>query len=133
MVTSTEDLPHNMRILVVDDHSMTRNLVRSILRGVGFTNVFLAENGRQAFHFLKEASYDLVICDWNMPDVTGIELLRVVRSDNNMKHIPFLLLTAEVFKENVEEAMKAGVTDYIAKPFTADVLLEKIRTAIKKG
>lgn len=132
-MSGVDDLPKNMRILVVDDHSMTRNLVRSILKGVGFNNIYLAENGRQAFLFLKEDAYDLVICDWNMPDVTGIELLRVVRSDPKMMHIPFLLLTAEVFKENVKEAMEAGVSDYIAKPFTADILLEKIRGAVKKG
>lgn len=113
-------------ILVVDDQAATRILVRTILKSVGFTDVLLADCGATALELLRTESVNLVIADWNMPNGNGIELLREVRERENLKNVPFLMLTAEAYRENVSEALAAGVTDYIAKPFTAAILLEKV-------
>ncbi len=120
-------LDFSMKILVVDDFSTMRRIVRSILKQIGFHDIDEAENGHQAFIKLSsDDSYDLVISDWNMPEMTGIELLRLVRSTENLKAIPFLMVTAEAKKENIIEAVKFGVNNYIVKPFTAETLQEKI-------
>ena len=114
------------KILVVDDHLLTRDMVRIILKGLGFLNVDTAENGNVALERLNDGGYALVICDWNMPQCSGLELLRAVRAGGVCPSIPFLMLTAEAYRESVREAVKAGVTDYISKPFTAGVLQQKI-------
>lgn len=116
----------NIRILSVDDFSTMRRIVKNILRQLGYANVDEAENGAEALSALREKKYDLVISDWNMPVKTGIELLKDVRADPNLKDVPFLMVTAEAEKDNVIEAVKAGVNNYILKPFTAKVLEEKI-------
>jgi two-component system chemotaxis response regulator CheY len=116
----------NMRILSVDDFSTMRRIVKNILRQLGYQNVDEAENGAEALQAMKEKKYDLVISDWNMPVKTGIELLRDVRSDPALKNTPFLMVTAEAEKENVVEAVKAGVNNYVLKPFTAKILEEKL-------
>ncbi len=116
----------NIRFLVVDDFSTMRRIVRNLLKELGFTNVDEAEDGQIALHKLQNTSYDFVVSDWNMPNMTGIELLRAVRADANLKKLPFLMITAEAKKENIIEAATAGASGYIVKPFTAATLDEKL-------
>ena len=116
----------NMKILIVDDFSTMRRIVRNLLKQLSFNNVDEAEDGDVALEKLKAGSYDFVITDWNMPNMTGLELLKAIRSDDNLKALPVLLITAEAEKENVVLAAEAGVNDYIVKPFTGDVLQQKI-------
>ena len=120
------------RFLVVDDFATMRKIVRNLLRQLGYQQIDEAEDGVVALRKLKATKYDMIICDWNMPNMTGIELLKEVRSDESVKAIPFLMVTAEANKENVIEAVKAGVSNYIVKPFTADTLSGKIDAVIKK-
>jgi two-component system chemotaxis response regulator CheY len=116
----------NMKILIVDDFSTMRRIVRNLLKQLSFNNVDEAEDGDVALEKLKDGSYDFVITDWNMPNMTGLELLKAVRADASLKDLPVLLITAEAEKENVVLAAEAGVNDYIVKPFTGDVLQQKI-------
>jgi two-component system, chemotaxis family, chemotaxis protein CheY len=116
----------NMKILVVDDFQTMRRIIRNYLRQLGFNNVEEAEDGDVALAKLNEAPFDFVITDWNMPKMTGIDLLKAIRSQNNFRNIPVLIITAEAEKENVVQAAQAGVNDYIVKPFTPEVLQAKI-------
>lgn len=116
----------NMKILAVDDFSTMRRIVRNILRQLGYNNISEAEDGVAALESLKQDPVDFVISDWNMPNMTGLELLKAVRADANLKDIPVLLVTAEALKDNVVEAVKSGASGYIVKPFTAETLKEKI-------
>ncbi len=116
----------SMKILVVDDFSTMRRIIKNILKQIGFTDIDEAENGQVALSKINDNNYDLVVSDWNMPEMTGIELLKAVRAKEAIKDTPFLMVTAEAKKENVVEAVKAGVNNYIVKPFTAEVLQEKI-------
>ena len=116
----------NMKILVVDDFSTMRRIVRNILKQLSFNNVDEAEDGDVALEKLKNGSYDFVITDWNMPNMTGLDLLKAIRADAKLMNMPVLLITAEAEKENVVLAAQAGVNDYIVKPFTGDVLQQKI-------
>jgi two-component system chemotaxis response regulator CheY len=120
------DTNKKIKILVVDDFATMRKVIRNLLKQSGYENVTEAEDGVAAMNVLKTTKIDFVISDWNMPNMTGIELLRAVRSDNDLGTMPFLMVTAESLKENVVEAVKAGVSNYIVKPFTAEVLGEKI-------
>ena len=122
----------NMNILIVDDFSTMRRIVRNLLKQLSFNNVDEAEDGDVALEKLKNGSYDFVITDWNMPNMTGIELLKAVRSDAEISATPFLMVTAEALQDNVIAAVKAGVSNYIVKPFTAEVLSEKIGKIIEK-
>jgi two-component system chemotaxis response regulator CheY len=115
-----------MRFLVVDDFSTMRRIVRNILKQLGHSEVEEAENGREALQKLQREPFDFIISDWNMPTMDGLELLRAVRADPRLKTVPFLMVTAESKQENVVEAIKSGVSNYIVKPFTADVLKGKI-------
>jgi len=115
-----------MKILIVDDFSTMRRIVRNILKQLSFNNVDEAEDGDVALEKLKNGDYDFVITDWNMPNMTGLDLLKAIRSDVRLKDMPVLLITAEAEKENVVLAAQAGVNDYIVKPFTGDVLQQKI-------
>lgn len=115
-----------MKILVVDDFATIRRILRTLLKKIGLTNVIEAEDGSSALNVLKKNEVDLIICDWNMPYMSGIELLKAVRGDESLKDIPFLMLTAEGQKEKVSEAVQAGVTNYIVKPFTADSIQDKL-------
>ena len=119
----------NMKILAVDDFSTMRRIVRNILKQLGYSNIDEAENGEEAWQMLQKGGYDLVVSDWNMPVKTGIELLKDVRADANLKNLPFLLVTAEGEKSRVIEAIKSGCSNFILKPFTAKVMQEKL-TAI---
>jgi two-component system chemotaxis response regulator CheY len=119
-------------ILVADDYALTRDMIRSILKQLGFQNVIAVEDGKKALERMNSETIDLVICDWNMPLMSGIEVLRAMRVDEKLKSIPFLMLTAEAYKENVFEAAKSGVTEYVSKPFTAQVLADKIANALTR-
>ena len=127
-----DDVDKSICILIADDYALTRDLVRSILKQLGFLNVVTAEDGRKALDKIRNEQIDFVICDWNMPEMSGFEVLRAVRADANIKNIPFLMLTAEAYKENVEAALKAGVSDYIVKPFSAQVLTDKLEGLMRK-
>ncbi|HEC24435.1 MAG TPA: response regulator [bacterium] len=116
----------SMKILIVDDFSTMRRIIKNILKQIGFANIDEAENGEIALSKIIDGDYDFVISDWNMPEMSGIELLKKVRTSETVKDLPFLMVTAESKKENVIEAVKAGVNNYIVKPFTAEVLQEKI-------
>ena len=126
------DIDKNMRILVVDDFATMRKVIKNLLRQTGYQNVTEAEDGVVALKELRSQKIDFVISDWNMPNMTGIELLKAVRADSELSSLPFLMVTAESLKENVLEAVKAGVSNYIVKPFTAEVLSEKIEKIIEK-
>lgn len=115
-----------MKILVVDDFATMRRIIRTILKQLGYDNVEEAEDGLQAYTRLKKGGIDLVITDWNMPNMDGLEFMKRAKSEQGTKNIPFLFVTAEAEKEKVVAAVQAGVNNYIVKPFTADVLKEKI-------
>jgi two-component system chemotaxis response regulator CheY len=115
-----------IKILVVDDMSTMRRIVKNILKQLGYANVEEAENGQEGLTKLKAGGFGFVVSDWNMPVMTGIEMLRAIRADEAIKGIPVLMVTAEAQQENLIEAVKAGVSNYIVKPFTAETLQEKI-------
>lgn len=119
----------NLKILVVDDHQTMRQIVRKSLGELGFANVTEAVDGLDALSKLGKDQFGFIISDWNMPNMMGLDLLKAVRGDDKFKGIPFLMVTAEAKKENVFEAAKAGVSQYIVKPFSVSALEEKI-TAI---
>jgi two-component system chemotaxis response regulator CheY len=121
----------NARILVVDDFSTMRRIVKGILKRLGYREIDEAEDGQMALKRLKGTRYQLIICDWNMPVMTGLDLLKAVRSDEELKGIPFLMVTAEAKKENILEAIQAGVSNYIVKPFTEEVLSKKLEDIFK--
>jgi two-component system, chemotaxis family, chemotaxis protein CheY len=116
----------DMKILVVDDMATMRHMVKYIFKQLGFTNIEEAENGKDALDKLKAGKFDLVVSDWNMPVMPGIELLKNIRADASLKHIPVLMVTAEAQKDNLMEAIQAGVSNYIAKPFTAETIKQKL-------
>ncbi|MGZ9274099.1 MAG: chemotaxis response regulator CheY [Nitrospira sp.] len=121
----------NMKILVVDDMSTMRRIVKNILKQLGFNNLEEAENGQEALTKLKADTYGFVVSDWNMPVMMGIDMLRAIRADEKLKAIPVLMVTAEAQKENLMEAVKAGVSNYVVKPFTAETMQEKINKIFK--
>ena len=121
----------NMKILVVDDMVTMRRIVKNILKQLGFANVEEAENGQEALQKLRADSYGFVVSDWNMPVMTGIDMLRAIRADEKLKTTPVLMVTAEAQQSNLVEAVQAGVSNYIVKPFTAEILQEKIAKIFK--
>jgi len=117
----------DMKILVVDDFPTMRRIVKTLLRQLGYTNIIEAEDGELAYKLLKATpDIEFIVSDWNMPNMTGLELLKTVRADEKFKHLPFLMVTAEAEKENIIEAVKSGVSNYVVKPFTAATLKEKM-------
>ena len=122
----------NMKVLVVDDFATMRRIVKNILNQIGLKNIIEADDGSTALEVLKKDKVDLIMSDWNMPKVTGLELLKAVRSDESMQDIPFLMVTAEGQKDSVIQTVQAGVSDYIIKPFTADTVKEKLERMFKK-
>lgn len=116
----------NMKILVVDDFLTMRRIIINLLRQLGFNNVVEAADGQQALERVQQEPIDLIVSDWNMPNMTGIEFLKHVRADEKTKKIPFIMVTAEGKKENVIAAVHAGVSNYIVKPFNAATLKEKM-------
>ena len=121
-----------MKILVVDDFATMRKVIRNILKQVQYENIVEAEDGLAALNVLKSQKIDFVISDWNMPNMTGYDLLKAVRADAEIGKTPFLMVTAESLQENVVAAVKAGVSNYIVKPFTAETLNEKITKIMEK-
>ena len=119
-------IDNDLKFLVVDDFSTMRRIVKNLLKELGFTNVDEAEDGAAALHKLRAGKFDFVISDWNMPNMTGIDLLRAIRQDPALKHLPVLMVTAEAKKENILEAAQANASGYVVKPFTAATLDEKL-------
>jgi two-component system, chemotaxis family, chemotaxis protein CheY len=121
----------SMKIMVVDDMSTMRRIVKNLLKQLGFANVDEAENGQEALVKLRANKFGFVVSDWNMPVMSGIQLLRAIRADEGLKAIPVLMVTAEAQKENIIEAVQAGVSNYVVKPFTAEILQEKMAKIFK--
>ncbi len=123
-----------MKTLVVDDFATMRKIVKNVLRQIDITNVTEAENGKQAIEILKaDQGFELIVSDWIMPEMTGIEFLKACKADEAIKNIPFVMVTAEAQKDSVLEAIKAGVDNYIVKPFTPDNLQKAIEKAKAKA
>ena len=120
----------NMPILIVDDYKTMLRIIRNLLRQLNFTNIEEATDGSMALRKLREKDFGLVISDWNMEPMTGFQLLKEVRADAKLKNIPFVMITAEAKTENVIAAKKAGVSNYIVKPFNAETLKGKLVTVI---
>lgn len=120
----------NMNILIVDDYKTMLRIIRNLLKQIGFENVEEATDGTMALEKLKEKTYGLVISDWNMEPMTGFDLLKNVRADEKYKAVPFILITAESKAENVAAAVKAGVSNYIVKPFNAETLKSKLTAVL---
>jgi len=116
----------NMKVLIVDDFAGMRKIVGNILKHIGFKNIIEADDGKSALKVLKKGKVDLILSDWNMPEMPGIDLLKAVRSDGELKDIPFVMVTAEAHKDNIVEAVKAGVSGYVVKPFTAETISDKL-------
>ena len=119
-------LDFKIKVLVVDDFSTMRRILKNILKQIGYSDIEEAEDGNSALARLRQGGFGLVVSDWNMPNMTGLDLLKAIRADNALNNMPVLMVTAEAKKENVMDAIKAGVNNYVVKPFTADVLKEKI-------
>ena len=122
----------NMKILIVDDFSTMRRIIKNLLRDLGFTNTEEADDGHSALPMLQGAKFDFLITDWNMPGMTGIELLKAVRADDKIASLPVLMVTAEAKREQIIEAAQAGVNGYVVKPFTAAALKEKIEKIFER-
>lgn len=123
----------NMKILVVDDFSTMRSIIKKLLKDLGFSNISEADDGTTGLPMLQSGSFDFLVTDWNMPGMTGIDLLKAVRADEKLKSLPVLLVTAEAKREQIFEAAKAGVNGYVVKPFTAQVLKEKIEKIFERA
>ena len=117
----------NMKVLIVDDFATMRRILKNILKQIGFSNIAEADDGKTALAKLKDRKFDLVLCDWNMPEMSGLELLQNIRSDDALKDTPFVMVTAEAQKDNILDAVKAGVSNYVVKPFTAETIGEKLK------
>ena len=115
-----------MKILIVDDFSTMRRIIKNLLRDLGFNNTAEADDGKTALPMLKTGEFQFLVTDWNMPGMQGIDLLKAVRSEENLKTLPVLMVTAEQKREQIVAAAEAGVSGYIVKPFTAATLKEKI-------
>lgn len=117
----------NMKVLVVDDFPTMRRITKTLMKQLGYSNMIEAEDGKQALEMLqKDTTIEFIVSDWNMPNMTGLELLQAVRADEKLKKLPFLMVTAEAEQDNIMAAVKSGVSNYIVKPFTAQTLQEKL-------
>ncbi|AYA63707.1 MULTISPECIES: chemotaxis response regulator CheY [unclassified Alteromonas] len=116
----------SMKILVVDDFSTMRRIIKNLLKDLGFSNIQEADDGSTALPMLQQGDFEFVVTDWNMPGMQGIDLLRAIRADDKLKHLPVLMVTAEAKKEQIVAAAQAGVNGYVVKPFTAATLKEKL-------
>ena len=119
-------MDNNMKILIVDDFSTMRRIIKNLLRDLGYTNTQEADDGLTALPMLKGGNFEFLVTDWNMPGMQGIDLLKAVRADAELASLPVLMVTAEQKREQIVEAAQAGVNGYIVKPFTAQTLKEKI-------
>jgi two-component system chemotaxis response regulator CheY len=125
-------LKKDIKILVVDDFSTMRRIIKNLLRDLGFQNITEADDGKTALPILKQGGIEFLVTDWNMPGMTGIELIGEVRKDPKLAHIPILMVTAEAKREQIIAAAQAGVNGYVVKPFTATVLKEKIEKIFER-
>ncbi|RMJ05869.1 Chemotaxis protein CheY [Marinobacter litoralis] len=121
-----------MKILIVDDFSTMRRIIKNLLRDLGFTNTDEADDGNTALPMLKNGHYDFLVTDWNMPGMSGFDLLKAVRADESLKNLPVLMVTAEAKRDQIVAAAQAGVNGYVVKPFTAAVLKEKIEKIFER-
>lgn len=121
-----------MKILIVDDFATMRRIIKNLLRDLGFNNTQEADDGLTAIPMLNAGNYDFLVTDWNMPGMTGFDLLKHVRADPDLKDLPILMVTAESKREQIVAAAQAGVNGYIVKPFTAAVLKEKIEKIFER-
>jgi two-component system chemotaxis response regulator CheY len=121
----------DMKVLVVDNSAPMRRAIRGVFSQIGFRNIIWAGDGSEALEKFGKEKADLIVSDWDMPMMNGLELLKAVRSDEGLKDIPFIMITAEVGKENVLKAIKAGVNSYITKPFTLDTVSKKLKKLFK--
>ncbi|MEG3768526.1 chemotaxis response regulator CheY [Alteromonas sp. 14N.309.X.WAT.G.H12] len=121
-----------MKILVVDDFSTMRRIIKNLLKDLGFSNIQEADDGSTALPMLQQGDFDFVVTDWNMPGMQGIDLLRAIRADDKLKHLPVLMVTAEAKKEQIVAAAQAGVNGYVVKPFTAGTLKEKLERIFER-
>lgn len=119
-------LNKDIKILIVDDFSTMRRIIKNLLRDLGYNNTFEADDGATALPMLETGDFQFVITDWNMPIMQGIELLRKIRENPKLKSLPVLMVTAEAKREQIVTAAQAGVNGYIVKPFTADILKDKL-------
>ncbi len=122
----------NMKILIVDDFSTMRRIIKNLLRDLGFTNTHEADDGLTALPMLQSGNFDFLVSDWNMPGMTGIDLLKAVRADPKLAKLPVLMVTAETKREQIIMAAEAGVNGYVIKPFTAGTLEEKINKIFER-
>ncbi len=120
-----------MRILVVDDSSTMRRIIINTLNKIGYSEIIEASNGREGLDRLAVHAVDLVVTDWNMPEMTGIEFIRSLRAGDKTRALPVLMVTTNAAKDDIVEALKAGVNNYVVKPFTPDTIKEKIEAALK--
>jgi two-component system chemotaxis response regulator CheY len=125
-------LKKQIKILIVDDFSTMRRIIKNLLRDLGFSNTYEADDGNTALPMLKNGDYDFVVTDWNMPGMQGIDLLKEIRKDQALCHIPVLMVTAEAKREQIIEAAQSGVNGYIIKPFTAATLKEKLEKIFER-
>ena len=116
----------SIKVLVVDDFATMRRIVKGVLKQLGYNDIIEAEDGEQALKELKKEKIGLIVSDWNMPNMTGLDLLKAVRSDDTLKDTPFLMVTAEGQKENVVQSVQAGASNYIVKPFTPETFSAKL-------
>ncbi|MCB1646453.1 MAG: chemotaxis response regulator CheY [Pseudomonadales bacterium] len=121
-----------MKILIVDDFSTMRRIIKNLLRDLGYTNTQEADDGKTALPLLQSGGFDFLVTDWNMPGMTGIDLLKAVRADEKLRKLPVLMVTAEAKRDQIVEAAQAGVNGYVVKPFTAAALKEKIEKIFER-
>ncbi len=124
--------PADLKFLIVDDFSTMRRIVRGLLKESGYVNAEEAEDGAVALNMLKNTKFDFVVSDINMPNMNGFELLKAVKADDSLKHIPVLMVTAEARKEDIVLAAQTGAAGYIVKPFTKATLEEKVQKILQK-
>ncbi len=115
-----------IKYLVVDDFSTMRRIVKNLLQELGYQNIQEADDGKTAWPMLQAGGFDFVITDWNMPLMPGLDLLKAIRADEKLKSLPVLMVTAEAKREQIVEAVQAGVSGYVVKPFTAEILKQKL-------
>jgi two-component system chemotaxis response regulator CheY len=115
-----------IKYLVVDDFSTMRRIVKNLLQELGYQNIQEADDGKTAWPMLQAGNFDFVITDWNMPLMPGLDLLKAIRADEKLKSLPVLMVTAEAKREQIVEAVQAGVSGYVVKPFTAEILKQKL-------
>lgn len=123
----------DMQILIVDDFSTMRRIIKNLLRDLGFSNIQEADDGVTALPILREGDFDLLVTDWNMPDMSGIDLVQEIRKDARLASLPVLMVTAEAKRDQIVEAAHAGINGYVVKPFTAETLKEKIEKIFERA